>query len=271
MEPAFLHKALELAPDAHGRLRGVIPTGWKVVVGVHGGVQAALLTKAAGMAAGPERRVRSITVHFVRPAQPGAITIDADVVREGSGMTFISLRLEQEGRPVALALAAAGIDRESLDHDRLPMPSAKDPEDTVAVPYIEGVMPQFMDKAELRPVAGGGPGRPSPDGSASVTAWMKALGDVELDEPTLAFLADLAWPTVFALEGHLLGAPTIDLTIHFRGPVPADNDGWVLGQFSTQLVRDGHFEEDGVIWSRDGTPLVHSRQLALMLPLPVAS
>ena len=268
MERGDLQKALELAPDAHGRLRGAIPEGWKVAVGVHGGLQAALLTKAAALAAGPERRVRSITIHFVRPAQPGAITIDAEVVREGSGMTNVQLSLEQDGQPVALALAAAGIDRESIEHDRLAMPDLPAPEEATPVPYVEGLMPEFMARADLRPVAGGGPGNPSPDGSATVTAWMKSIGDGELDEPTIAFLADLAWPTVFALEGQLLGAPTIDLTVHFRTPAPADNDGWVLGEFSTRLVRDGHFEEDGLLWSRDGTLLAHSRQLALMLPFP---
>lgn len=271
MEHGDLSKALELAPDAHGRLRGAIPEGWRVLVGVHGGLQAALLTKAASLAAGPERRVRSITIHFVRPAQPGAITIDAEVVREGSGMTNIQLSLEQDGRPVALALAAAGVDRVSIEHDRLGMPDVPEPESAASVPYVEGLMPEFMARADLRPVAGGGPGNPSPDGSASVTAWMRSIGDAPLDEPTIAFLSDLAWPTVFALEGQLAGAPTIDLTIHFRTPAPGDTDGWVLGEFSTRLVRDGHFEEDGLLWSRDGTLLAHSRQLALVLPLPTKS
>jgi acyl-CoA thioesterase len=267
-----LAKALELAPDAHGRLRGAIPEGWKVVVGIHGGLQAALLTKAAKLAAGPDRRLRSISIHFIRPARAGAITIDTEVVREGTGLTSMSLRLEQDGEPVALALAAAGIDRESEPHDRLPIPVSGPPEDFQPIPYIDGLMPQFMEHAELRMTSGGGPGNPSADGTASVSAWMRPIGDGPLDEPAVAFLSDFAWPTVFALRGEVSGAPTIDLTIHFRSKLPPEGeDGWAFGQFESRLGRDGYFEEDGVLWSRDGTPLAHSRQLALTLPLPTGA
>jgi acyl-CoA thioesterase len=95
------------------------------------------------------------------------------------------------------------------------------------------------------------------------------MGDAPLDHAAIAFLADAAWPTVFALKGEISGAPTIDLTIHFRDSLRSvAEDGWVLGRFESRLVRDGHFEEDGILWSRDGRVLAHSRQLALVLPLP---
>jgi acyl-CoA thioesterase len=65
-------------------------------------------------------------------------------------------------------------------------------------------------------------------------------------------------------------APTIDLTIHFRAPAataalrPEDH---VLGVFRSTASAGGFFEEDGELWSPDGTLLAQSRQLALMLPL----
>jgi hypothetical protein len=62
-------------------------------------------------------------------------------------------------------------------------------------------------------------------------------------------------------------APTIDLTIHFRQPsrAPADPAELCLAIFRTRLLRDGFFEEDGVIWAPDGTVLVQSRQLGIVI------
>jgi acyl-CoA thioesterase len=60
-------------------------------------------------------------------------------------------------------------------------------------------------------------------------------------------------------------APTIDLTVHFRAPVPVE--GPLLARFRSRFVRDGYFEEDGELWTRDGTLVAQSRQLALLLRL----
>jgi acyl-CoA thioesterase len=62
-------------------------------------------------------------------------------------------------------------------------------------------------------------------------------------------------------------APTIELTVHFRGTLPASGD-WVLGEFESRVARDGFFEEDGLLWSRDGELLAQSRQLALAIAPP---
>jgi hypothetical protein len=44
----------------------------------------------------------------------------------------------------------------------------------------------------------------------------------------------------------------------------------VLGVFRSTASAGGFFEEDGELWSPDGTLLAQSRQLALMLPMPEA-
>ena len=59
-------------------------------------------------------------------------------------------------------------------------------------------------------------------------------------------------------------APTIDLTIHFRAPLPLDGT-LLLGRFRTRLVRDGFFDEDGELWAPDGTLVAQSRQLGLLI------
>jgi hypothetical protein len=69
-------------------------------------------------------------------------------------------------------------------------------------------------------------------------------------------------------------APTIDITIHFRTPLPrAPLDGagvpdpheLVLAYTRASAIHEGFFEEDALIWARDGTLLAQSRQLALLV------
>jgi hypothetical protein len=66
-------------------------------------------------------------------------------------------------------------------------------------------------------------------------------------------------------------SPTIDLTIHFRASLPrvasSDPNELCFARFHTGLVHEGFFEEDGVIWAADGTVLIQSRQLAIVMAL----
>ena len=72
-------------------------------------------------------------------------------------------------------------------------------------------------------------------------------------------------PPVFGRITEPAAVPTIDLTVHLRNPLPAGSDDWVLVVFRSAVASDGFIEEDGELWSRDGTLLAQSRQLAVVL------
>jgi acyl-CoA thioesterase len=94
--------------------------------------------------------------------------------------------------------------------------------------------------------------------------WLGLLEDRPLDALAVAVLADAWFPAPWPRLKALAPAPTIDLTIHFRAPLPLP-DSLLLGHFRTRLVRDGFFEEDGELWAPDGTLVAQSRQLGLLL------
>jgi uncharacterized protein (TIGR00369 family) len=76
---------------------------------VHGGVLASLIDTAMG------RAVRSVTdsstatsqltVTYLEPANPGPLVATARVSKRGSTLTIVEAEVEQEGRPIAHALA----------------------------------------------------------------------------------------------------------------------------------------------------------------------
>jgi acyl-CoA thioesterase len=83
----------------------------------------------------------------------------------------------------------------------------------------------------------------------------------------VAALADAWPPAIFPAATSPVAAPTIELTVHFRSPLPAPGR-WALGVFESRVARDGFFEEDGVLWSEDGEVIAQSRQLALAIGRP---
>ena len=86
-----------------------------------------------------------------------------------------------------------------------------------------------------------------------------------VDEVTLVAMADAWLPPIFSRLSTPAAVPTVDLTVHLRGPIPPDQDDWVLVVFRSSVASDGFIEEDGELWSRDGTLLAQSRQLAVFL------
>ena len=97
-----------------------------------------------------------------------------------------------------------------------------------------------------------------------VGGWLGLRERRPLDAPAVAMLAD-AWPPApWPRLAELAPAPTIDLTVHFRAPLPLP-DSLLLGRFTSRLVRDGFFDEDGELWTPDGALVAQSRQLGLLL------
>jgi acyl-CoA thioesterase len=94
--------------------------------------------------------------------------------------------------------------------------------------------------------------------------WLGLRERRPLDAPAIAMLADAWFPAPWPRLAELAPAPTIDLTVHFMAPLPLD-DTLLLGRFSSKLVRDGFFDEDGELWTPDGTLVAQSRQLGLLL------
>ena len=80
-----------------------------------------------------------------------------------------------------------------------------------------------------------------------------------------------AWaPAAFVALGRFVAAPTLDLTIHVRRPLPPAGmapEDYVLGRFTSRLSVAGVWEEDGELWSPGGELIAQSRQLALVREL----
>jgi len=254
-----------LEPAGDGVWEGAIAAGWETPRGPLGGYVMAIVLRGLALAVGdPERTARSATMHFLRVPEAGPVTVRATVEREGRSLTTVSGRLEQGGKLLGLALAAYSKPWESPLLEADPMPALDAPDGREPIGAIEGrrVPPEFASRLSMQHRFGAAPFSGAERGE--IGGWLGLIEERPIDALTIAVLADAWFPAPWPRLSELAPAPTIDLTIHFRAPLPLP-DGLLLGHFTNSLVRDGFFDEDGQLWSADGALVAQSRQLGLLL------
>jgi acyl-CoA thioesterase len=240
---------------------------WWVFTGANGGYLAAVLLRAmTERLAEPERMARSLTVHYLRPPAAGTVDVATRLVRAGRSLATLTAAMSQEGREVALAMAAFSLPRPSMDFADLPVPDVTGPEETAPSTWPDELFPPIARRFWYRPIGSEMPFAGLP--RAEVAAWTRLREPSPLDPVLLSLVADALAPAVFPKASQPVAATTIDLTVHFRAPsAEPPGDGWVLGAFRSRTASDGFVEEDGEIWSPDGRLLAQSRQLALVVPV----
>ena len=255
--------ALRSAGD--GLYEGHIGETWWTPRGPLGGYVMAIVQRGIELAVDdPSRQPRSLTVYFLRPPEAGPITVRPVVERVGRSLTTASARLEQDGKLIALGMAALSAPWPGPLLSEVSMPQVGGPGPRAAVSRgLPGSKePPFMSLVTMQTRFGD---RAFSSSEHSLTGgWLGLLEERPIDALTVLVLADAWYPAPWPRLKSLAPAPTIELSVLFRAPLPLD-DSLLLGRFHSTLVRDGFFEEDGVLWSPDGTLVVQSRQLALLI------
>jgi acyl-CoA thioesterase len=250
---------------------GRVDPAWFVQRGPNGGYLAAIVLRAlTERVDDPTRAPRSLTVHFVSPPAAGTITIITTLERVGRSLTSVSARVSQADRLVALAVAAFSSPRPGPEFCDLVAPVVPPPEALPATTPPPGA-PPIASRWDTRWAIGSPPTptRP-PDREAVAGGWIRLEEPQPMDAPAIAAVTDGWLPPVFARTNEALAVPTVDLTVHFRSSLPnpaVAADGFVLAVFRTSVAAEGFLDEDGEVWTPDGTLLAQSRQLAAILPL----
>ena len=250
-----------------GAFAATVAAGWSAPPGPNGGYIAAIVLRAMQAMVPDDRPPRSLTLHYLRPPAVGDVRVDVTVEREGRTLSSLTARMTQDGRDILIALGAfAGTFPSALDYasEAPQVPPAADIEPIAVHP----AQPPIAHRFEIRPAVGGLAFTGGPE--ALTGGWIRLREPRPLDGPLLAMYSDAWMPASFTRLTEIAPAPTIDLTIHFRNPEAAARvgaDESVLAVFSSRTSADGFWEEDGELWSADGTLLAQSRQLALLIPM----
>jgi acyl-CoA thioesterase len=252
-----------LEPTGEARWRAWAPDHWFVGRGPNGGFLAAIAARAAEAAAG--RPLRSLALHFAAAPAVGPLDVAVTLEREGRSYSAASVRIDQDGSPMTLALATLGeLPERGAEWDATTMPAAKPLAETHPAPVEDAGIPAFMSNYDMRWALGD-------DSAPGSGAWIRTTEPRALDAPLVAAMTDAWAPAAFVALGRFVAAPTLDLAIHFRRPLPVPGmapEDYVLGRFWSRLSVAGVWEEDGELWSPAGELIAQSRQLALVRELP---
>ncbi len=243
---------------------------WWILRGPNGGYVAAVILRALTEAvADPARPVRTLTIHYTAPPQEGPATLTTTVERQGRSLTTVSLRFRQGERLLAVALAGFSSSREAPEFDHTVMADVPPAPECPLPDPLPGAPPMYS-RYHYRPAIGGQPFAGSEE--AVTGGWIRLAEPRALDAPLAAAYLDAWSPAVFTRLGPdgsvRLSVPTVEFTFHFRTPLPLpamEPDDYALAVFRSRLSHDGFIEEDGELWSPDGTLLVQGRQLAVVI------
>lgn len=263
---------------------------WAAPTGPNGGYLAAIVTRAIEAETDPtrQRRLRSLSLQYLRSAGEGPLELEVRTVRSGRRLASVAVTAFQQDRAVITGfatLATRGLDQAGRWTPPMPDVAGPPASDADAAP-IDGYsrsgghwlelppgLPPIVGQLRIAPRIGAGPysGRAAAPGEPVETGgWMGSPEPQRIDAAYLAQLTDFWWPPAFEVMTVPAIAPTIDLTIHFHGDLPADGlaPASVLGVYRTAVADEGLAEEDATLYLPDGTLVARARQLALLAPLP---
>src|SRR5688500_15697350 len=123
-----LDEDIALRRTGAGEYEGHIVEHWWTPRGPLGGYVMAIVHHGMELAVDdPERRPRSLNVYFLRPPHAGAITVRPVVERVGRSLTTATARLEQDGKLIALGVAAFSSPWPGPFLSEAPMPEVEPP------------------------------------------------------------------------------------------------------------------------------------------------
>jgi acyl-CoA thioesterase len=213
---------------------------------------------------GDRQPPRSLTVHFLNTPSVGPAEIEVTVERKGRSTMFLSARLVQESEVQGKAMAVFSADRDgpSFVHTRMPdvLPPEEGEEfDTSLAPVA------VFSRYRAIPVLGGAP--MSGGDEADTAGWLKLVDEEEMSPELAAAMLDVWYPAPFVAITEPAVAPTLEYTVHFPRELPVAGSSpsdWVLARLRTEEAVEGHFTEDGELWTEGGTLLARCRQVALL-------
>lgn len=241
-----LEAALELTRD-DDLWRATVPAGWGQGRATFGGLVAAYLARA--VEAAHERPIHGVDVYFLRPVPPGPVQLRETGTREGKYFSHVEMTLLVDGEQAAVGRFLLADDAPGPFDAVPPTPKPSKPlAEAFAMPFIEGITPEFTQHLDIHYTEG--------DIPFSGSQQAVSGGFVRSQHPVTGVAGLLmhidAWPPpVLALSDKPAAASTVRWHVQFHDRV-ADADGqqwswfrgeanWRTGRLATVtgvLVRD---------------------------------
>lgn len=244
-----------------------IPDGWAQGRATFGGMAAALVYEAIAAEiahkADADIPLRSLTISFVAPAEVGDLHTAANILRAGRSAVQVEARATQGEQTVTAALASFGHPRtSSIAVTPGEAPQFTAPDACEALPYIEGLVPEFTRHFDYRIAAGGMPFSGSRE--PKLGGWVRfreATGPVSTSH--LLALIDAWPPAVLPMLQQLAPASSLTWTLEVLPSALAKGgagEDWWQYLAEVEQADDGYGFIQARLWDAQGNLVALSRQ-----------
>lgn len=256
----MIRDLVELEQVEHGRFAGGFDGSWCQGPGVFGGLVAATMGRCAERTC-PGRPLRALSMQLCAPLLPGPFEVHVTRERMGSFVTFVSARIEQDGKPAALAQVTLGSDRQAdgdFTHTAPPRyPPVEQLPDLGRPPGV----PVFTQHFDLRFAHG----VPFFGAERAVTGGYLRTGQPQALDSSVALALLDTWPLA-VLPMFPGPRPAASVVIQFvLFPAVAAADAWYAIQVESRRQQGGYSEQTGRVWTPDGDLVGLSHQLVVRL------
>lgn len=259
---------------ARGGSTAIIPNGWTQGRATFGGLAAALLyqpiesaLESTTQSAIADTPLRSLTISFVAPAEAGELQTRAQVLRAGRSAVQIQAHASQGEQVVTAALASFGKPRESaVAVATEPAPPFKAPDTCEALPYIEGLVPEFTQHFDYRLAVGALPFTGSCDPRLGGWIRFKHVSGAATTAHLLALID--AWPpAILSQLKTLAAASSLTWTLEMmpaahraKATASTDSGDWWQYLAEVEQAEDGYAAIRARLWDASGQLMALSRQ-----------
>lgn len=278
-------RQMDLSPDpaAPGRYRVEVSPEWNCPVIPHGGIMAALATRAMAAELGEDigdgMSLRSLTTVFAAQVPAGPVAIDVSVLRRGRSM---SQAIATVAADVADAdaghttMAVFGKSRQGFEFTDLTPPNVPGPQSCPSVrePLPEEIVlqdpfpayPIWEKMIEQRPALGHPPWEAYLPATSECAVWNRfdeppILADGTLDPLALVTFCDTMPQSVRERIGPTTQEwfpPSADLTVHILGEARSE---WILAHKRARRAGDGYASLEIALWDLAGGLVAHGSQM----------
>ena len=258
-------QATAVRARAAGTFDADVSAEWSILGKPNGGYLLAVLGRAASSLTDPGHVVAA-SAHYVRAPNPGAVEIEAELLRRGRSISQVRTRMSQGGRPCVEALVSTG----ELDPSAAPRWDAGVPavshvpfDDCMRLPSLTpyGFRVPMLDHVDIRvdPESDGlRTGHPS--GRGQFQGWLAMLGGESVDPIALLYAVDAFPPATFDID--LTWMATVELTVYVRA-IPTPGPVRIVSR--ARLV-DPHWADATChVWDGTGRLVARATQLGRML------
>lgn len=241
-----------------------VPEGWGQGRATYGGLVAALMQTHLERTTLQGRPLRSASIHFIGPVAPGEVQFSSELIRSGKSSLQAQCRLLQGGKTLAMLTATCGESRASeIIVPASLAPASIGPDKGQAMPDLPGLVPDFMQRFDIRWGVGGLPFTRA--ASADISGWVQlreAMPANTLLTPAIIMAYVDAWPPT-TLQMFSRPAPVSTMTWTLDCEVlaePITADGWWQYEAQTLSSGDGYTVARSQLWSASGQLVASSQQ-----------